>query len=76
MIKAVSIGKYTTPLYYKREEHYSSKTGGVITLIFATFFIAYSIWLIVSVFRKEEWRLDEKSGNLSRAEYDNFGKII
>jgi len=63
-------------LYYKSEENYSSISGGLITLLLATVFITYSMWVIVSVYQNPEWNLVEKFQDLSRAERDESGKII
>ncbi len=63
-------------MYYKNEENYSYISGGLITLILASVFITYSMWVIVLVYQNPEWNLVEKFEDLSRAERDESGKII
>ena len=47
LLKCLSVGKYTTPLYYKSNDSYSSKIGGIITLICGILFFAYAILLLI-----------------------------
>ena len=49
-LKKISLGQYTTPLYFREKESYSSVTGGAITLICVSLFVAYGIWVMISVF--------------------------
>jgi hypothetical protein len=51
LLKRISLGQYKTPLYYRGKEFYSSVAGGTISLICVFLFVAYGIWVLISVFR-------------------------
>jgi hypothetical protein len=52
-------------LYYQKNQSYSSKTGGIITLICGTLFTAYAIWVLISAFEGEDKILDMHTYDLS-----------
>ena len=54
-------------MYYQKNQSYSSKTGGIITLICGTIFTGYAIWVLISAIEGEERRLDMKTYDLSFA---------
>jgi len=48
-LKQISLGQYKTPLYYKKNESYSSRAGGIITLVAGIIFLIYAITLLVKL---------------------------
>jgi hypothetical protein len=54
-LKAISVGKYRTILYHKDKENYSSKAGGIITILCAIFLITYGFYLVNEIFNREKY---------------------
>ncbi len=58
-LKAVSLGKYETKLYNDGESSYSSSLGGIITIICGISIVFYAIVVMVAVFSKESYYIDQ-----------------
>ena len=54
-LKAVSVGKYRTSLYYKGGETYSSSIGGLITILLAIVMIPISLNLMMGCINRTNW---------------------
>ena len=65
-IKFISLGKYPTPLFYQKQDSYSSLLSGLCTLGFILVMITISIFIFVPIFEKETKELNMKSVQLTK----------
>jgi hypothetical protein len=60
-MRVISIGKYKPPLYFQKNEYYSSMGGGLISIFFILFMTYVSVTISISIFQKDKYILDQKS---------------
>jgi hypothetical protein len=60
-LKAISLGKYDTKLYFDGEPSQSSSIGGIITIICGLVIAFYALVVILNVFSKETYHLDAEA---------------
>ncbi len=61
-VRALSLGKYNTILYNKTGSNsMSSLTGGIITMMIGLLISFYSVFILWSIFGKENYNIDLKS---------------
>jgi hypothetical protein len=66
--KGISLESYRTPLYYQHRDGYSSVCGGITSLIAFFGVITYCFVIMVGIFNKNHWELDQHSKELGGLE--------
>jgi hypothetical protein len=75
-IKWQSLGKYRTPLFYRKADNYSSLISGILSLVFVVVMLIITVVIFIPIFRKDTYELDRKSVPLYRMILDEDGREI
>ncbi len=67
-LKFISLGQYPTPLYFQKNESYSSTIGGIITILFMVFMTYIGFNIALPIFGKENYILEGKSFKFQKFE--------
>ena len=60
-LKRISIGQYSTKLYYEGGDTYSSAVGGLLTLIYVLFIAVFACVTFYKIFAKESYNLNQNT---------------
>ncbi len=71
-----SLGKYRTPLFYNKQDSYSSFISGVASLIFISIMLLISILIFIPIFNHSQWMLDRKNVPLYRMKSIGTGNLV
>ena len=66
ILQFISVGKYVTGLYYKKQDSQSSSFGGLLTLLIAFFFLVYSVITIDDIFQEYTINLSSYTNEFER----------
>lgn len=75
-LKLISVGKYSSVFYNKERNLHSSVIGGIITLILATFLIAYGGIILNSVINRVNYNLEINLNQLESMLFDQTKNVI
>ena len=75
-LKDISLGKYSTVLFFKNTTLQSSIIGGVLTLITAIIFLSYSVIIFGPIIRMDNTNLDISARPLIGYEYDDNKDVL
>lgn len=57
--RKVSVGQYTTPLFYQGVDRVSSVQGGMLTILCALFLVTYTVLMVNKTFQRGTYYVDE-----------------
>ncbi len=69
LIRLLSIGKYSSKLYHRGQAFHSTLLSGIFTIVSVLTVTVFACQILVSVFRKEEILLSEKSEDFGSSEF-------
>lgn len=75
-LRTISLGKYSTKLYYNGKASKGSILTGILTILFSLFFVGYVVILFSAIINRENYSLDQNSIDISclKAIFENDTK--
>ena len=68
----LSLGKYRTPLYFKKQDSFSSFLSGLASLVFVAIMLSLTVLIFIPIFNQTEWELDRKNLTLYKLKLDDY----
>ncbi len=64
-LRTISMGKYSTKLYYNGKGFKGSIYTGILTILFSLFFVGYVVILFSAIIKRENYSVDLNSMDIS-----------